>query len=101
MYTKNQRKLAIIICTAFIIVTIFSILLIVKEADHNCVGEGCHVCECIHDAEQILNEFGQGYIGNGTIIFDINLLIVLFNIPIFRLLIACISLISQKVRLNN
>lgn len=101
MYTKKQRIFAIIICTTFIIVTLFSILFIIKEADHDCAGEDCYVCECIHHAEQTLNQISQGYIGNGILIFDIPLLIALFYIPIFILFMPCISLISQKVRLNN
>lgn len=33
---------------------------IAKEENHNCTGEDCPVCACIHQAEQNLKNLGTG-----------------------------------------
>lgn len=99
MYTKKQKTLAFLTCAAFIIVTLFFILFIVKEADHDCTGENCQVCACIHQAQQTLKQLRTGTAG-ATVYPSI--------ITQYALALVCVflaaphtSLISQKVRLNN
>lgn len=99
MYTKKQRTHAFMICVVFLIVTLFSILFIVKEADHDCKGEDCPVCACIHQAEQTLKQLGTG-IAPTTGIQPAVIPFILTLISVF-LFVPCTSLISQKVRLNN
>lgn len=99
MHTRKQKRLAFIICMAFIATAFFSVLFIVKEADHDCTGENCPVCACIHQAEQTLKQLGTGDTGSTFIIARSSFVIA----PLFLavLLIPCVSLISQKVRLND
>lgn len=99
MHTKKQRTLAFITCAVFIIVTLFSILFIVKEADHDCIGKNCPVCACIHKAEQTLKQLETGDTGRELIVPDLPSVIVTLSLAV--LFIPGISLISQKVRLNN
>lgn len=99
MHTRKRKTLAFIICMAFIATAFFSVLFIVKEADHDCTGENCPVCACIHQAEQTLKQLGTGDTGSAFIIARSFFVIT----PLFLavLLIPCVSLISQKVRLND
>lgn len=99
MHTKKQRILVFIICMAFITVALFSMLFIVKEADHDCTGENCPICACIHQAEQTLKQLGTGDTGKALVVPALSSVIVtLFLVGLFT---PCVSLISQKVRLNN
>ena len=45
---KRQKKAAILICMAFLFVMLASFFYIAKEENHNCTGEDCPVCACIH-----------------------------------------------------
>lgn len=99
MHTKKQRSLVFLTCAMFIIVTFFSILFIVKEADHDCTGENCPVCACIHQAEQTLKQLGGADAGQAPKIPAPVPVIVAFSFTI--LLVPRASLISQKVRLND
>lgn len=99
MYTKRQKTLAFLICTAFIMVIFLSLFFIIKEADHDCTGEDCMVCVCIHQAEQTLRNLGTGTIkADGWVIIQVSQVLVVSCIFMF---VPCTSLISQKVRLNN
>ena len=39
---------------------LLSLFFIAKEAHHDCTGEDCPVCACIHRAEQTLKQIGTG-----------------------------------------
>ncbi|WP_099468713.1 hypothetical protein [Konateibacter massiliensis] len=99
MHTKKQSSLAFLICAAFIIVTLFSTFFIVKEANHNCSGEDCPICACVHQTEQTLKQLGTGTIETAALIPGIlSFIPVLFCMFLF---IPCTSLVSQKVRLDD
>ena len=54
----NKRRLsAAFICAALIAITLFSALFIVKESRHDCTGQDCPVCVCLHQAEQTLDVY--------------------------------------------
>ena len=99
MHTKKQRTLAFIICMTFIVTALFSIFFIVKEVNHDCTGEKCPICSCIHQMEQTLKQLGTGSTTKVLSIHDSFFIIT----PLFLFIafIPCTSLISQKVRLND
>lgn len=99
MHTKKKRTLAFIICMAFIVTALFSILFIVKEANHNCTGDKCPICSCIHQAEQTLKQLGTG--ATAKVLSVNGSFFIITPLFLFILFIPCISLISQKVRLND
>ncbi len=99
MYTKKQRICAFVICAVLLTVTAFSVLFIIKEADHHCKGENCPVCACIHQAEQTLKQFESGQIIKTTCYF-VRIPFVLVCISAF-FFVPRTTLIRQKVRLNN
>lgn len=45
--TKRFKKLFTVICILLIASFAFSSLFIIAEADHDCVGEGCHICQAV------------------------------------------------------
>lgn len=49
---KSRRITALITAFAFAFAFCFSVLFIVEEAEHNCSGEHCNICEqinaCLH-----------------------------------------------------
>lgn len=99
MHTKKQKTLAALICTAFMLVAFFSIFFIVEEARHDCTGENCPICACIHQAEKTLKQVGAGAVGAAGFhpVFEMLALALVCTF----LLVPCTSLISQKVRLND
>lgn len=99
MFTKKNRTVAFLICVVFFVVTFFSVLFVVAEADHDCIGEDCPVCACIHHAEQTLNQLGMG-IGSATGWMPVVVTLLSF-IPCVLRPVAHQTPIGQKVRLNN
>lgn len=99
MFTKKNRTLALLICVTFFIVTLFSVLFVVAEADHDCIGEDCPVCACIHHAEQTLKQLGMG-IGSAAGWMPVAVTLI-FCIPCVLCAGAHQTPIGQKVRLNN
>lgn len=99
MDTRKQRLLAGFTCAVFVIVAFFSLLFIAKEAHHDCAGEDCPVCACIHQAEQTLKQIGTGSAETvGAFAPQFPLVVAFLCFPLF---VPVGSLISQKVRMNN
>ena len=99
MYTKKQRSLALLICGVIFFITLFSISFIGHELNHNCTGEDCPVCACVHNAEQSLRQLGTGFSGEVSGAFLI--LLFLSFLPRALHFIPADSLVIHKVRLNN
>lgn len=99
VYTKKQKALAFLTCAVIIITTLFSIFFIVKEADHDCTGEGCQACACIRQAEQVLKQLGTG-LAETAVSAPASAQSAIVLVCVF-LFVCCTTLISQKVRLND
>ena len=94
---KRQKKAAILICMAFLFVMLASFFYIAKEENHNCTGEDCPVCACIHQAEQNLKNLGTGL----AVMPGQKILSVLVEAILCFFVVCRTSLVSQKVRLND
>lgn len=99
MCPRKQKTLASLICAVFIAVAFFSILFIAEEADHDCTGENCPICACIHHAEETLKQLGTGTVGGSAVQPAVAMLAV--TLICTFLLVPYASLISQKIRLND
>lgn len=99
MTKKRQRLCALLLCAGFIMFIFFSILLLVKEADHDCVGADCPVCSCLHQVEQILKLPGGGVLSP----FFILPLMIFFTLMVLfePQYVPCTSLVGKKVRLDD
>ena len=97
---KKQRIAAIIACFILMEVTFLSLFYIEKELNHDCTGEDCAVCICIHQAEAVLKNIGNG-VSLSIHAINIMLFTVCLGISVCFILVFKISLISKKVRLND
>lgn len=98
MNTRNKRAFAFILCIAFIFVTFFSLLFIEKEADHDCTGTDCPICACVHQAEQCLKYLGTG--AETSMKIPVMMIFAFLTVGLY-FFVPCISLVSEKIRLND
>ncbi|MDO5146626.1 MAG: hypothetical protein Q4D60_06460 [Eubacteriales bacterium] len=102
MFKKNKkalRKSAMAACVVFLFVTFFSFLFLAKEVNHDCIGEDCPVCACIHQIKQNLEERGTGaFVQCASVPFMVSLL----SLGVFApFLPVDVSLVGKKVRLDD
>lgn len=97
MTTTKKRTIALAICLLFFGITVFSLFYIAKEADHECTGEDCPVCACIHQAQQTLKNIGTG-IALAAAVVPVLFVVRCLSIPALILPYTC--LVQQKVRLD-
>lgn len=99
MYTEKQKKLSALLCALFVLVTLFSVLFIVKEAGHDCGGEDCPVCSCIQQAQQTLKNLGAGSCSSDEIHPSVSSILLAVITLVF--ILPSSSPITRKVRLNH
>ena len=97
---KQKRALALILCVGIIFVLFASSACIAHEAEHDCIGENCEICENIAQMKALVHFL--------TLLGAV--LLLLFTLPSFlrafraeeRLrAYAAPTLVGWKVRLNN
>lgn len=97
--TMKKKNLAAILCITLIFATLFSFFFIIEEANHHCSGQDCPVCACIHQAERTLRSLDGG-VFHQTVFMPFCAYLLL--IPAFQsFCLPAVSLVSQKVRLND
>lgn len=99
MDMRKKRNLALIICIFFVLAAFSSFFCIVEEENHVCTGADCPVCACVHQAEQILRN-----LSTGALCILCTAIAVMWNcvlISAVSLYINSVTLVSQKVRLND
>lgn len=100
MYSKKQKTVAMIACMAFLLVTLCSILFIVKEANHDCTGENCPICAQISEVENTLKKLGNGDPAVSTV--TVSTVIWLFIALVGSIYaVPYTTPVTQKVRMNN
>ena len=100
---KKNEAISKFLCMALIIVIIFvslaSLFYIFSETKHECSGENCPVCACIHQAQQALRNLSSGAaVGQLMTVLFISLFAA-FAVHFF--VISCDSPVKRRVRLNN
>ncbi len=95
----HKRIAAGIMGTLMLFIMLFSAFYIVAEADHDCTGEDCPICDCIQQCENTLHQIGDGIASKAAVIIPIVFLLV--SIFLFAALFPKETLVSRKVRLNN
>ena len=98
--SKARRFGALLLCIGMVLVLLISSAYIVHEADHDCVGEGCHTCETIERLTAVIRGFGM------VLLVLLVAILLLALRPICRFperesLPVGGTLISWKIRLNN
>ena len=59
MNNSKRRYISILTGILFLFITFASLFFIAKEETHECTGQDCPICACIHQAEHILNHLGS------------------------------------------
>ncbi len=82
-----------------LVMVLFSAFYIAAESDHECCGEDCPICACIHQCENTLHGIGDGTAVRSAAATPVILVLLAaaFAIPA----VSQDTLISGKVRLNN
>lgn len=98
---KNMKRLfALLMCVGLVLTLFVSSTYIVSNADHDCIGHGCDVCEHIAEASALLNSFALlGVLV--ALLFMADLLRRRFSAAEEICLPAQETLVGWKVRLNN
>ena len=100
---KKNEAISKFLCMAMIIVIIFvslaSLFYILSETEHECSGENCPVCACIHQAQQALRNFSSGAAAGQLMTAVFISLFAAFAVHFF--VISCDSPVKRRVRLNN
>lgn len=98
-FSNSIRILAGAISTLLLVALLFSGFYIAFEADHDCTGEDCPICICIHQCETILNQLGYA----AALLFSV--VVPIFSIALFIMFSAHVfmqdTLVSRKVRMND
>lgn len=96
-HNRKNRAAAVILAAIVLVVMLFSVSALSHAVHHDCTGEDCPVCICIHQYESTLSQI------DGAQVFAV-LPILLF---LFLLLnkkpagvIFQLTLITEKIRLN-
>ena len=90
MNANRKKNIAVIACVLFVFVTLASLFYIAKD---------CPICACIRQAKQIVKNVGTAvnYSVTAGLIFVQRLGILATGC----LCVLCITLVSQKVRLDS
>ncbi len=99
MDTGKKKSMAAVICIFLIFVTFASLFYVAREGNHNCTGKDCPICACVHQAKQVLRNLGT----TPAVGFFVSPVIFIAETVILPGLwiILSISLVHQKVRLND
>ncbi len=98
--SKAKRFGALLLCVGMALILLFSSAYIVREADHDCAGEGCHTCETIERLTGFIRGFGMALLVLLAAVFLLTLSQAC-RFPARESLPACGTLVSWKIRLNN
>ena len=96
---KVLRITAGIMGLMMLFIVLFSAFYIAAETDHDCCGEDCPICACIHQCENTLRGIGGGVAVRSGAVAP-----VIFVFFVAAFVITAVSqdtLVSRKVRLNN
>ncbi len=96
---KALRIAAGIMGMMLLVIVLFSTFFIAAEADHDCTGEDCPICACMHQCENALRGIGDGTAAQPSAVIPV--LFLLFSAALFVAELPQETLVSRKVRLNN
>ena len=65
------RILTVLSVTAVLFVVLFSSLYIILEADHDCCGEECHICETLENCQATLHQIGAVPVAGSAVIASV------------------------------
>ena len=97
--TETRKSISCVLALFLALMMLASLFYIAKETGHDCTGEACPVCVCIHQAEQNIRNLGTG------VTAAIMVSMIVFSVLRFTadrsFLISSSTPVSEKVRMNN
>ena len=99
MDTGKKKSMAAVICIFLIFVTFASLFYVAREENHNCTGKDCPICACIRQAKQIVKNVGTAV--NDSVTAGLIFVQRSRILETGCLCVLCITLVSQKVRLDS
>lgn len=99
MCSENKKITAFIFAVFFIIMSMTSLFYIQKEINHDCTGNDCPICICIHEAQQIIRN--TAVIPSSYVFNILGTMLSVCIIGICFLYVIFMSLVSKKVRMDN
>lgn len=97
--TAKKRKLTLFVCLLFLVFVFLSGIYAVREVKHECTGNDCPVCACLHGIGQTLKQLGTGALRLAAFMPMLCTGIVL--VTLVDLLLSIRTPVSQKIRMNN
>ena len=100
MYYSERNKCIISIFTAALLAAaiLLSAFYISLEAAHDCTGEDCPICEFIQQCENVIRQAYNGGFLQAVFVSAI-FLYAIDNLE--RSVFSHVTLVTQKIRLNN
>ncbi len=96
---RAKRITAGIIALIMLVVMLLASQFIVTHIHHDCSGEDCPVCACMHQCESVLRTIGSGMSGNTAIAVPVLLIFIIISLQ--AVCDTVNTLVSCKVRLND
>ena len=97
-YKSVRKVLSVIAVFLMVLMMTASVFYIAEETEHDCCGEECPVCECIHICESILNHTQIKVVFDSAVVFIISAALCETAICSG---FASDTLVSYKVRLDS
>ena len=97
--TRNNKMVALVLAIAVFLVMVLSVSVITHDADHECIGNGCPVCQEMESARQSLKMLASGILAIASafaLIYTSYQFICCFAQPLLQG-----SLVALKVELLN
>ena len=94
------RRLALLVLILYIAVFFISSIVIITNANHECIGDGCPICKMIQNAKTLLRGIEKATVS----VFAARaalLIIASFTATAFLIYNHSSSLVNTKVRLNK
>lgn len=99
MNKKAKQILAVILLLSFVLLSFFSEFYIIKESNHECSGDHCVICSTINNIKHNLDQI---LFGGNTSFLIVNKFMILLTVLIFaQFNFLYVTLVNQKVRMNN
>ncbi len=95
----HSKRLTLLLSIVLLLSMLSSVLVIALEAEHDCTGHDCPICECIHQCSSFLSQLSGGLPIVYCVVFTI--LYTVFKTKSCIKIFGTATLITQKVRLND
>ena len=94
------KRIALMLCVCFVVVFLFAQIYIITHVNHDCIGDGCPICELLRSMRTLLNHIGTAVVIVFVMFTGLFAGIILAMKYIFDD-IASVNLVDLKVRINK